>query len=68
MRIAETIEDLPIGTAISWDGLDIGIVCKHGIYPSGDRFIEVLYTDGSRVSYHRQEIEIGNFLILRLES
>ena len=68
MQRAKTIEDLPIGTAISWDGLDIGIVCKHGIYGCGDRFIEILYTDGSRIPYHRHEIEIGNFLILGLES
>jgi len=69
MRQAKSIEDLPIGTPIqlhTWlDSSQIesktysGIICQ--VWP---KMVEILYSDGVKMTYHRDELDYNKIFIV----
>ena len=71
MRQAKSIEDLPIGTPIqlhTWlDSSQIesktywGIICQ--VWP---KMVEILYSDGVKMTYHSDELDYNEIFIVEL--
>ena len=71
MRIAKTLEDLPIGTPIQIDGsiriykgLVIGSGLFHGHYKQA--WIKIRFVDGSDVIYYEDEISEEEIMIVEV--
>ena len=71
MRRAKNIEDLPIGTPIQLHThLDArqtesktysGIICQ--VWP---KMVEILYSDGVKMTYHSDELDYNEIFIVEL--
>ena len=60
MRIAKTLEDLPIGTPVQIYGQKTykGLVTEAGwMYRYRQFYVKVLFSDGSDVIYYQEDLE-----------
>ena len=64
MRIAETLEDLPMGTPIEIHGaynIYKGIVCDRHL-----NYIVILFSNMSKMYYHQEDLENEEIMILEV--
>jgi len=64
MRIAKTLDDLPVGTPIEIDGayeIYKGIVCDRHL-----NYIVILFSDMTKMYYHQEELENEEIMILEV--
>jgi len=64
MRIAETLDDLPVGTPIQIEGayeIWKGIVCDRHL-----DYIVILFSDMSKMYYHQEELKTEEIMILEV--
>jgi len=71
MRIAKTLEDLPIGTPIQIDGeirIYKGIVIGSGLLlpPQKQAWIKIRFVDGADVIYYEDEISEEEIMIVEV--
>ena len=62
MRIAKTLDDLPVGTPIQIDGaynIYKGIVCDRHL-----DYIVILFSNMSKMYYHQEDLAIEQIMIL----
>jgi hypothetical protein len=66
MRIAKTLDDLPLGTPIEVDGAYArykGFVYKEG--NSGDeKYVSVIFADGQDLRYYEEDLKNEEILIV----
>mgnify|MGYP003132670641 FL=1 len=72
MRIAETLDDLPIGTPIEirggWRGIYRGIVCEHKLNSlQFNPHVVILFSDMRKVYYCESDVAYGNVMILEVK-
>ena len=64
MRIAETLDDLPVGTPIEIHGahnIYKGIVCDRHL-----GYIVILFSNMSKMYYHQEDLENEEIMILEV--
>ena len=66
MRIAKTLDDLPLGTPIEVDGTYVrykGIVYNKGV--SGDKnYVSVIFSTGLNLRYYEKDLKDEEILIV----
>ena len=71
MRIAKTLDDLPVGTPIEirggWRDTCKGIVCDHKLgNPQFNPHVIILFSDMKKVHYYESDVIYGNVMILEV--
>ena len=69
MRIAKTLDDLPVGTPIEinggWMGVYRGIVCAQNFGSLHfNPHVVILFSDMRKVHYYESDVVYGNVMIL----
>tara|TARA_Y100000114_G_C11709834_1_gene302881 strand:+ start:562 stop:774 length:213 start_codon:yes stop_codon:yes gene_type:complete len=67
MRIAKTLEDLPVGTPVEIYGRRTykGLVIKAGwSYPYRQDYVKILFTDGEDIIYYEEDLEEEHIVIV----
>ena len=69
MRIAKTLEDLPMGTPVVINGLKTyrGLVIEVGWTSlSCDCWVKILFTEGSEIVYYEEDLEHEDIKIVEI--
>ena len=71
MRLAKTLDDLPVGTPIEVEGIRItwkGIVCYRGYNDWAEKeCIKILYSDGDTATYYEEDLKIEGIMIVEVK-
>ncbi len=70
MRIAKTLEDLPVGTPVMIYGQKThkGLVTEAGwSYPYRQDYVKVLFSDGATLIYYEEDIEEEGIRIVEIK-
>ena len=71
MRIAKTLDDLPVGTPIEVEGCRItwkGLVIENGwMYRYREFYVKVLFPDGTDVFYFEEDLEEEQIRIVEVK-